>query len=118
VPTLAGKLRKRVEVQQLPVPQAQNPAWNEPTFGDWATVAVRWAWVQPVSGRELVYAQQLSAEATHQITLRYYAGLTARMRLKYTDDRTGAVRYFGVEYVKDADERHVYQQCVCRENAP
>lgn len=112
----AGKLRKRVQIQALPAVQAMDPNFHEPTYADWATVDTWWASVEPLSGRELVYAGQVAADATHLVTVRYYQGLTERMRFLYVDDRTGLTRYFNVSFVKDVEERHIQQQCYCQES--
>ena len=113
----AGQLTKRVSLQALPANQAKSVQWNEPTYGDWSTAATVWGKIEPLSGRELVFAAQVVADATHQVTVRYYAGLSPRMRFLYTDDVTGAQRTLNIEYVKDEDERHVKQICFCREAA-
>src|SRR4051812_10415124 len=102
----AGRMRKRVEAQKLPASQALDASWNEPTYGDWATDATVWASIEPLSGRELVFAGQVAADATHMVAVRYYQGLGPRWRFKYTDDRTNIVRYFNIVFVKDVGERH------------
>ncbi len=39
----------------------------------WVSVKTVWASISPISARHLVIAQRISAEITHQITLRYQA---------------------------------------------
>jgi SPP1 family predicted phage head-tail adaptor len=63
----AGQLRHQVEIQA-----------NTPTQGvlgamvdAWKTRATRWARVEPLSGKRLQYAQQIKAEVTHVVTMRY-----------------------------------------------
>lgn len=114
----SGELKKRVQVQALPASQAMDPKWNEPTYGDWATQATVWAGVEPLSGRELVYAGQVAADATHQVKVRFYKGLTPRMRFLYVDDVTGVSRLFNIVFVKDLNERHKEMQCFCQESPP
>jgi SPP1 family predicted phage head-tail adaptor len=48
----------------------------------WATEATIWARVEPLSGRELVQAQQVASEATHRVTIRYRTGVTTAKRFK------------------------------------
>jgi SPP1 family predicted phage head-tail adaptor len=95
MPCEAGKLRHRVTVEQLTA--AQN------TFGEeeprWVTVATRWASIDPLSGRELFAAQQIYAEATHQVRLRYLADLTPKMRLTYRG------RVFDIQSIRNPEER-------------
>jgi SPP1 family predicted phage head-tail adaptor len=113
----AGKLRKRIQIQALPASPAMN-SFNEPTFADWATAATVWGSVEPLSGRELVFAAQVLADATHMVTIRYYRGLTAKMRFLYVDDATGANRIFNIAFIKDVAEGHREMQCLCNEAAP
>lgn len=112
----AGKLRKRVQIQALPTVQAIDQNWNEPTYGDWTKQADVWASIEPLSGRELVYAGQVAADATHLVTVRYFQGLMERMRFLYVDDATGATRLFNISFVKDPEENHVLQMCYCQES--
>lgn len=63
----AGTLKKRVQVQQ------RSTALD--TFGGqlpaWVTIAVVWADIEPLSGRELFAAQAVNPEVSHAITVRY-----------------------------------------------
>lgn len=42
-----------------------------------------YASVEPLSGRELIAAQAANSVATHKISMRYAAGVTTAMRVKY-----------------------------------
>jgi SPP1 family predicted phage head-tail adaptor len=101
----AGRLRHRVTIEQLTA--AQN------TFGEeeprWQSVTTRWASIAPLSGRELFTAQQVYAEATHGVRLRYLAGLTPKMRLVYRD------RVFNIESIRNADERRAVLDLIVTE---
>lgn len=112
----AGSLRKRVQIQALPASQAMEPNWNEALYTDWTAQGTVWASIEPLSGRELVYANQVAADATHLVTVRYFQGLAERMRFVYADDRTAQTRYFNISFVKDVEERHIQQQCYCQES--
>jgi SPP1 family predicted phage head-tail adaptor len=111
----AGDRNKQVDIEALPANQAKDPNWNEPTYGDWAKVGSAWASIEPLSGRELVFADAVAADATHMVTVQYFQGLTERMRFKYVDDKTGSTRYFNIVFVKDVGEGHWDQQCYCQE---
>jgi SPP1 family predicted phage head-tail adaptor len=65
-----------------------------------------WADIQPLSGREAVIAGRLSAELTHQITVRYQRFFddpqqVAQMRVLYK------TRVFNIHSALDEDERRV-----------
>ena len=63
----AGALKQRIRVER---PNTTTDRLGGPTR-TWITVATVWADIQPLSGREAVIANKLSAEITHQITVRY-----------------------------------------------
>ena len=47
----------------------------------WQTHAQLWVAIVPLSGRERYYSHERHAEATHQITGRYIAGVEPKMRI-------------------------------------
>jgi SPP1 family predicted phage head-tail adaptor len=76
----------------------------------WPTYATRYAAIESLSGRELLAAQQRFAETTHQVRMRYLAGLTAdTMRIKH------GVRIFDITGVLDVDDRHQEHIVFCKE---
>lgn len=76
----AGELRRRVTIQQ-------NNGTTTDSEGipieNWVDVVTVWARVRDLSGREYFAARQVQAEVTTEITIRYRAGLTTKMRAKY-----------------------------------
>jgi head-tail adaptor len=64
---LAGKYDQRVTIKR-PVRTADN--FGEPVDGTPTTVATRWAWIKPLTGREMDFADRLAAETTHMVELR------------------------------------------------
>lgn len=50
---------------------------------DWELVVTRWASVEPLTGNELWRAQQVQADLTHEVVMRYVPDLTSRYRLKW-----------------------------------
>lgn len=63
----AGQLNRRLRIQSRSTLQdtfgAQQFAWTE--------IAVIWADIQPLAGRELENAQRIASEVSHQIVVRY-----------------------------------------------
>jgi SPP1 family predicted phage head-tail adaptor len=75
----AGKLRHVAAIQELPAETADD------TFGqraiEWRDLIARaWVSVEPLSGTELLRAQQVNPEITTRIRMRYRAGIRADMR--------------------------------------
>ena len=75
----AGDLRHRITIQQL--------AEGENDLGDivqtWTAFATVWASVEPLTGREYLSAQQVSAETSGRIRMRYRAGVNPTMRVLF-----------------------------------
>lgn len=77
----AGKLRHRVTLLRL-----DDSARD--TFGDasgsYVTIADGlWASIEPLSGSELWTAQQVRADVTHKVTLRYNGDVTGKCRIEW-----------------------------------
>lgn len=103
----AGRLRKRVTIQQKTTPVTQNTYGEEAPV--WETVATVWASVEPLRGREFLEARREGAEVTTRIVMRYQSGIAPEMRATY-DGHT-----YDVLSVIDPEERHRELQLMCRE---
>lgn len=77
--TSAGKLRHRIVIEQ--------PTKTRDPYGaeveTWTPFATVWAAVEPLRGREFFAAQQVNAEVTHRVTLRYIPGVIRAMRVTF-----------------------------------
>lgn len=78
----AGRLDKRVTIQQLVPASPDQDAGGEPDE-IWTDLKTVWAAVEPLKGREFLAAQQVNAEVTGQIVIRKRAGITPKMRCSY-----------------------------------
>jgi len=72
MPLQAGKLNHRVAIQSSTSAQG---ATGEPTKS-WDTDATVWASVEPIAGREYFAAQQVAADVTHRVRMRYRTDVT------------------------------------------
>ena len=63
----SGALSQRITLQQRAL--AQDPTGGQ--LATWSDVATVWAEVTPLSGRELIAAQAVASETSHQITIRW-----------------------------------------------
>lgn len=101
----AGDLRKRVTIEQ--------PAESQNGVGEmtqtWSTFAVLWASIEPLVGSEKLQAAQINANADAKITVRYYAGITPKMRIRFL------ARMFQIVSVQNVDERNRVIDLVCVE---
>lgn len=76
----AGDLRHRVTIQS--VSEAQNSIGE--IIETWGTFATVWARVDPLSGRQLLAANQLDEPVSARLRMRYLAGVTGKMRVVYS----------------------------------
>ncbi len=101
----AGRFRHRITLQELVTGQDEA---GQPV-DMWQDVATVWAAVEPLRGREYFAAQQVQAEVTTRIRIRYRRGIRPEMRVLYDG------RLFNILSVIDPEERHVELQLMCRE---
>ena len=78
----AGKLRERVTILAPPGPEQSQDSFGTPA-DVYDAVATRWAEVKELSGRELWYAEQVQSSVTHEVTFRWFQGLTEKHRLDF-----------------------------------
>lgn len=77
----AGRLRHLVDIER-----ETRPTDTDDSGGyrpGWETVVQTWASIEPLRGTESVLAQQLEEQRSHKITIRYYPGIDASMRIKW-----------------------------------
>ncbi len=72
-------------------------------------MAALWADLRPSGGSETVEADRLAGRVTHEVSLRYRAGVQPAMRFR------GGARLFHILSVIDVDERRRWLRCLCEE---
>lgn len=72
----AGRLRHRIQIEE----QISTINSSGESEKEWQHVAEVWAAIEPVSGRELLQAQQVQSKVTTRITIRSRSGVRASMR--------------------------------------
>lgn len=98
----AGQLCHRVRIQ---LPTVAKDVLGAPTQ-TWIDVAIVWADIQPISGREARIADRIASVVTHQITVRYRSEFNdpksvAQMRVLYRG------RVFAIHNALNEDEANV-----------
>ena len=102
---IIGKRQKRVGIQTKQTVRDEAGG----TIDTWVTGNTVWAHIAPASGKELFAGEQVKAEVTHKITMRFYSAMTTRKRIIY------GTRIFDVNFIKNIDERDCYQEMLCKE---
>lgn len=100
-----GRMGHRVTIQK--------DTKNRDTHGGpvhvWSDVATVWASVEPLTGKEILDADQVKANVTHRVRIRSYDGLTPKHRFLF------GTRVLNIEVVRDIRERNVEMECLCKE---
>jgi SPP1 family predicted phage head-tail adaptor len=76
----------------------------------WQAVAELWAFVRPISGDERLAHDQLSGRLTHEVWIRYRAGVLPAMRF------TQGARIYEIVAVVEA-QRRARLKCLCEERS-
>lgn len=101
----SGRLRHRIEIQQ----SADAPDEYGQGVAVWSTVSTRWGEVVPLEGRELWQAQQVQADVTHRVRLRYDTPPAPKSRLAHRG------RVLNILSVMVVEERRKELVIYCRE---
>ena len=102
-----GALRQRLVLE--------NPTVIRDSFGEgreeYVAAGKVWGQVEPLTGRELFAAQQLHAETSLRITLRYQKGVTPHSRLRLGE------RIFHILSVAETNLAHRQLVVLCKEES-
>ena len=102
---LPGDLRHRLTLEELNRVADDGGGFTE----SWVAVATIFADVSPISGSERVEADRLTGSVTHDVVLRYRAGVVPAMRFR------DGTRIFQIIAVIDVEERRRWLKCWCEE---
>ncbi|WP_339684235.1 phage head closure protein [Gimesia maris] len=102
----AGKLRHRIDIQQASESRNDLGEVNE----SWSSLSERWASIEPLQGRELEHAQQISEDINFKITLRHMTGVTPEHRITFNG------RTFHILSVINTMEQNKELVLLCKED--
>jgi SPP1 family predicted phage head-tail adaptor len=108
----AGKLRQVVNILSHDGTAANDLGG----LSGWTTFAsnVRCS-ITALQGRELYKAQQMVGEVTHQIKMRWLAGVNSDMSMQFAGPDGTENRYFKIQSVSNPDERTKELHLLCIE---
>lgn len=101
----AGQLRHRIAIEEFTTTRDSMGG----TIEAWTTFAPAWAAVEPLNGREFFAAEQVNAEVSHRVTMRYTPGVKTKMRVNHGG------RFLLIEAALNIGERNQELQLMCRE---
>jgi SPP1 family predicted phage head-tail adaptor len=106
----AGAMKKRLKLDQF----SEDPgAYGDAFAGTYATLATVWGSVQPLRGRELAQFQQVHADVSHRIRIRYSNTVSV---LTPKDRVVLGSRNFDIQSVINIRERNWELELICKEN--
>lgn len=103
-----GELRHRLALQ-APIESEDGGGGVTRT---WALIAEVWGAIRPLSGNESVEADGLRGRVSHEIWIRYRAGVVPEMRFAL------GARVFEIRAAIDNGERHRFLRCLVEERIP
>lgn len=102
----AGELRHRVRVEKAT--ESRDSTYGNVTIA-WTTFAVVWASVEPLTGKETLTNDQVGADITHRVRMRYLAGITPKMRIVFRE------RALNIVSIANLLERNIEMEIMCGE---
>ncbi len=101
----SGELKHRIKYQTKTNTEDSSGSFTE----SWTDAATVWAKIRPISGREYTALQQTQSEMSHEVTIRWRAGVDTAGRFLF------GTRVFDIEAVSNLDEGNVWLVCRCVE---
>lgn len=100
-----GELKNRITVQKYTETRS-NAGQVLKSYTDSVS---RWAYIKPLTTREILQAQQISSEITHEVWLRYPLDVTPKDRIAF------GLRTFEILGVVNVDEENRFLKLLCKE---
>ena len=100
-----GPLRKQISLQSKGT-TADSYGQPTETFTEYTVV---WGGINPISGTEIMNAQQQSGEITHKVIIRHNTSISI------TDRAIFESRTFEILFVRNVQERNHFQELLCKE---
>lgn len=103
----AGSLRHSVSIENYTTARGANGTETQ----SWSAAETVWASIEQLSGRELMIARQIKADATHRITMRYTSNLTAKSRVVF-----GSRVFYPLDPPANTDQKNFEYVFMARES--
>jgi len=104
--TPAGKLNKRIAIEQSTTTTLPNGEPSEPV---WTLFWPCWGGCRPASAKEMTRGEELGHVVTVTWTMRYKSGITSAMRVNLNG------RIFQIHGIIDPEDAHVELRLLCQE---
>ena len=108
-----GKLRYRGKIQKMGTREDDGTGGGSIPWDDVYTDVP--ASIEPLSGNELLRAEQFEASMTHRVRTRYYPNVRPSYRFTFRDEAAERERVLDIKTVIDPEERHRELELMCEE---
>lgn len=107
-------MRQRVSLQSKSV---TSDGGGSAAVTDWTTFATVYASIDPQSGQERLFGDQLQEPITHKITIRFRRDVNFGNRIVYTANFAGSTytRTFNIKRVINVETKNKYTELLCVE---
>lgn len=102
-----GKLKHRVTIKKY----TESKGSTGQVLKSYTDSTTRWAQVKPLTTREILQAQQINSEITHEVWLRYPLDVTPKDQIAFGE------RTFEILGVVNVDEENRFVKVLCKERA-
>ena len=107
----SGSLRHRITIEKTT--ETRDSVGG--VVDSWTDHITTRASIEPLAGREFFQSHETQSETTHRIRMRWQAGITPKMRVKYDDLKNNVTRYFDIESVINVKELNREIHLMCKE---
>lgn len=102
----AGNLDRRITIQQPTISRGETGGHEE----SWATLAIVWANIRDLNGREVFAAQAVNSAVSRVVTIRYLVTVNDSMRVLFADGKTARI-----SWMREVGRRE-YMELYCERN--
>lgn len=109
-----GRMRQKVQLQSK---TTANDGGGSAAIDTWTTFATVFASIEPQSGQQQMFGDQLQEPITHKIMIRFRRDLTFKNRILYYYKNENSLnsRYFSIRRVINVDSKDKYLELLCVE---
>lgn len=97
--SLASKLKHRLTIMRPPDPEIDVDEVGQP-LEEWIPVMEIWGAIKTLRGRELTAAQQINAEITTELVIRYRTGIDRTMKAVHGNEEFEFLYVIHKDYAK------------------
>lgn len=109
-----GKMKHKITLQRK---QTTSDGGGSDSIVTWKNIATVLAAIEPQSGQERLFGDQLQEPITHIITIRYRADVSFKNRILYSyrNKGTSHTRTFNIKRIINVNSKNKFMEIMCVE---